>query len=354
MNPSKKVLVCPLDWGLGHATRCIPVIRELQRQGAEVLIASSGQSLDLLKLEFPGHRFFELPSYRPVYSSGNLMALKMLLQIPRFLSVVKEEHTIIEKWIEMMKIDLIISDNRFGCWSTQVRSVFITHQVRLLMPMYFGWTSPFVNFFIGRYHGKFTDLWIPDQPGSGLTDVFNPKHKADGINVGWLSRFTKSPYTGKKYEIIAIVSGPEPQRALFEKLLLDQLTASGKKSLLVAGEPGNFFRKQAGCVEMVNHLPASALEEAIASAELVISRSGYSTVMDLIALGKKAIFVPTPQQPEQIFLADHLMKNRIAFAVNQRNFSLPEALARTHQFQGLSFYTMEPGYLSAAVKSVLT
>lgn len=349
----KKILVCPLDWGLGHATRCIPVIGELQKKRAEIIIASSGEALQLLRQEFPELAFFELPSYRPVYPEIKSMLFEMLTQLPRFMRVIKEEHAVTEKIVREQKIDLVISDNRYGCWSAIVKSVFITHQLKILMPRGMGWASPGINFLNRRCIQKFGNVWIPDQPGSGLTTPFISKHVPNQSYIGWLSRFQARNEIEQKYEIIALVSGPEPQRTIFQKIMLTQLLKNNLKSLLVAGEPGKPYHKQEGCVEIVNHLPSRDLEQAILSSRIVISRSGYSTVMDLIALGKKAVFIPTPQQPEQIFFARYFKENHIAFSEDQPKFSVSLALEKSDEFKGFGHFKMEDRYLVNAIESIL-
>ena len=349
----KKILVCPLDWGLGHATRCIPVIWELQKKGAEIIIASSGEALQLLRQEFPEHEFFELPSYRPFYPATKSMPIEMLTQLPKFMRVIKEEHVVTEKIVCEQKIDLIISDNRYGCWSRLAKSVFITHQLKILMPRGMGWASSVINFVNRRRIQKFDNVWIPDQPGSGMTAPFISNQIPNQSYIGWLSRFKVRNGIEQKYEIIALVSGPEPQRTIFKEILLAQLKESNLKSLLVAGEPGKLYNNREGCVEIVNHLPLQELEQAILSSRIVISRSGYSTVMDLIALGKKAVFIPTPQQPEQIFFARYFKENHIAFSENQNEFSVSHALKKSDGYKGFKQYKMDNRYLVNAIESIL-
>jgi uncharacterized protein (TIGR00661 family) len=348
----KKILVCPLDWGLGHATRSIPIIQEFLHQGSEVLIASSGDALALLKIEFPKLVFFELPPYRPEYSSKNSMALKILAQLPKFARVTHAEHDLTEEIVRSHDIDVVVSDNRYGCWSLSAKSIFVSHQTRLQMPQGYGWARPIVNFLLQRYIRRFDEVWIPDQPGSGLTAPFISPTIRNQKYIGWLSRFGRRSQPESKYEVIALVSGPEPQRAIFEKLLTEQLVDSGLKSLLVAGEPGKPYRKRVGNLEIVNHLAGRELEEALVSAEMVVARSGYSTVMDLIALGKRAIFVPTPRQPEQVFLAGFLHENNIAQSLDQSRFSLTRALEKSSQFKGLTEFKTGEGQLEGAIQTL--
>ena len=158
----KKVLITPLDWGLGHATRCIPIIHELLKRGCTVLIAGSGDSLLLLKNEFPHLTFFTLSAYSPLYSRSQSMIWKIVSQIPKFVEVIRKEHQQIQTLIEKHKIDFIISDNRYGCWSAKIPSVFMTHQLNILMPYGLKWIEPLVRRVNKRLIKKFSTCWIPD------------------------------------------------------------------------------------------------------------------------------------------------------------------------------------------------
>src|SRR5579871_236353 len=139
----KKVLVTPLDWGLGHATRCIPIIHELLRQNCEVQIATSGTAITLLRDEFPQLKIHELISYRIAYSKYLQFVVKMMMQVPRLMVTIRKEHRQIERIVSHEKIDIIISDNRYGCWSRSVKSILVIHQLTIMSPMFSG----IVNFF---------------------------------------------------------------------------------------------------------------------------------------------------------------------------------------------------------------
>ena len=221
------------------------------------------------------------------------------------------------------------------------------------MPEGMGWLGPLINFMNRRRIKKFDTVWIPDQPDSGLTGPFMSKAVPNQQHIGWLSRFNARNGVSPRYDVMALVSGPEPQRTIFQDMLLSQLQETDLKSLLVAGEPGKPYQKQVGSVEVVNHLSVRNLEEAILSSRIVISRSGYSTVMDLMALKKEAIFIPTPQQPEQIFFANHFTENGIAYSSDQRKFSLPVALEKSKSFNGFRHYTTDPHYLTQAIDELL-
>ncbi|MBY0432599.1 MAG: hypothetical protein K2U26_00655 [Cyclobacteriaceae bacterium] len=338
----KKILVCPLDWGLGHATRCIPVIEECQRQGAEVLVASSGRALALLRSEYPGLTSFELPEYRPVYPTSSSMVLKMATQVPRFIRTANQEHQIIERLVKEHSINYIISDNRFGCWSAHVPSVFITHQVNIKLPSSIEWLSFVVDYLNHSFINRFQRIWVPDVPGSGLTDSFMSADHKNVTYIGWLSRLKPTTPRNSTYRVMGIISGPEPQREIFERMVVKQLSEAGIHSLIVAGEPDQSYRRQEGSVEIVSHLSSSEMEKAIVSADLIISRCGYSTLMDLMTVGAKAAFVPTPQQPEQLFFAKHLREKGIAFSLEQHEFSVTLMQKEATRYAG--FYTMNTSH----------
>lgn len=349
----KRVLICPLDWGLGHATRCIPLVRELQRQGAMIFIASSGPPGVLLQKEFRNLTYAELPGYAPVYPMHYSMTVKMLSQLPKFIRVVRQEHDAVEKLVQKHEIDIVISDNRYGCYSARARCVFITHQINVMLPEGWALLGLLVNAICHRYIHHFGEVWVPDQEGSGLTTAFFSRLDVPVKFIGWLSRFDSRQSLSKKYDVVAIASGPEPQRSLFSDMCFDQLAKSGLKALLVSGELDKDFHRVEGMVEVINHLPALEMEEALRASDVIIARSGYSTIMDLIALGKKAIFVPTPQQPEQIFLGRHLMDEGIAFCVEQDQFVLESAMKKVDAYQGLSVFTIEQGVLEKEIKNLL-
>jgi hypothetical protein len=333
----KRVLITPLDWGLGHASRCVPVGRELQRQGCDILFAGSGDSLKLIRKEFAGTPCFELPGYHPRYPSRSPMIVAMARQLPRFMHVIAEEHQAVEKIIIREGVDRVISDNRYGCWSETIPTAFMTHQRSVLMPRGFGLLRPVVRALMDRMIRRFNVCWIPDLAGqdSLAPQLINVDASASRIAteyVGWLSRFSPSPVTGRNVDVLAILSGPEPQRTLFENKIVPQLLASGLKFRIVRGLPdaGSPYADR----RIVDFLSAAELAEEIGSADIVIARSGYSTVMDMQAMGKKALFVPTPGQTEQEYLARMLTKKGIAFHMRQDAFDLAAALAQSGKFSG--------------------
>ncbi len=322
MNKQKRILIAPLDWGLGHATRCIPIIREFILRGCDVKIASSGDALILLKEEFPRLEFFELPSYRAVYSKRFPLMMKMLFQVPKFLTVIRQEHLTLERLIKENQIDLVISDNRFGCWTNKVPSVFMMHQINIQMHIAWKWIQPIVNYANHRQLKKFSQCWVPDFPDRTLTAKLTEPGKLRVRFIGMLSRFQSLKNISPTYDYLALVSGPEPQRTIFEQKIRMCFAELKGRKVLVRGLPG--------LSEEIVHLTdwdevtfmnGERLQHLIASSALVICRSGYSSIMDLAKMSKRAVFVPTPGQTEQEYLADQLMKNNIARSVTQDSLS---------------------------------
>ncbi len=332
----KKVLLAPLDWGLGHATRCIPIIKELFAQGCDVLIAAEGATEALLKKEFPALTFLSLQGYNITYSRSKFwLPLKMLLQFPKLLSVIYKEQNWLKKTAEQHKIDMIITDNRMGFYHSTIPSVYITHQLTIKTANRFTeWLAQKIHY---RYINKFTECWVPDAEGNNnlageLSHAKKLPHTAIKY-LGALSRFEKME-AEKMYDLLVIISGPEPQRTIFEELLLNQLKNFNDKVLFVRGLPGNAEIKEFSnpLIEIQNHLSAAELNKAILQSNLVISRSGYTTVMDLNKLQQKAILVATPGQTEQEYLAEYLMDKKMFYSVNQKQFLLNEAVAKSNSF----------------------
>lgn len=347
------VLVSPMDWGLGHATRCIPLIHELLAQNCRVVLAASGAGKAVLEAEFPQLEMLAIPGYEIEYAStGWGLAVKIVAQIPKLVSAIKKEQEWLEKVVEEKGIDAVISDNRYGLRHPGIRSVFMTHQLRIQAPLQLA--EEILQDINYRYIQQFDACWVPDTAGeenlagelshpAAMPDV--PVHF-----VGPLTRFLVQPQaTGGSY-LLLLLSGPEPQRSLLENRLLQDLEDYAEPVVLVRGLPGTAATiSVASNVRVYEHLPAAALEKIILGASLVIARCGYSTVMDLATLKKRSILIPTPGQTEQEYLADHLMKNNLAFCVEQKKFSLQRVLTLASRFRYRPFAAAGGNLLSERV-----
>jgi len=350
----KRIIVAPLDWGLGHASRCIPIIRMLLARECHVMLAGNGASLQLLKNEFPLLETLELPGYDPRYPRNGSMVLKMVAQLPHFIKVIRNEHLLLEKFVKEYKIDVVISDNRYGCWSARAYSIFITHQSNILMPKRFGWLSPLVRMQNLKMIGRFDKCWIPEEKETALAGMLTSFGKTDHAipyqYVGYLSRFRSTGQCIAEYDVAAILSGPEPQRTILENILSAQLQRSGIRYYLVRGIPGGNQSDNQSC----DFMNASQLQRLLEKSAIVIARCGYSTIMDLAVLKKKAILIPTPGQTEQEYLASRLKSLKIVFTVAQKDFDLNFALQESKKYSGFVEMNVSDHLLHVAVDALLT
>ncbi|MEO8763781.1 MAG: glycosyltransferase [Ginsengibacter sp.] len=333
--PQIRILIAPLDWGLGHATRCIPIIKELFSQHCAVIIAASDAPLFLLKKEFPKAVFLRNRGYQVKYSSsGRLLPVRLLLQLPGIILSVWRERAWLRKVIKEYGLDAVISDNRPGMYNKSIPCVYITHQLHIKTGRAF--SEKIVKKVHSQFIKKYSTCWVPDIEQNSLAGALSHPAQipSNVLYIGPLSRFEKINGVPLIYNLLISLSGPEPQRTIFEKIILGQLRTFKKKVLLVRGLPGENKALQTGVqsLEIVNHLPAEKLNRAFLQAEMIISRSGYSTIMDLVKIGRNAILVPTPGQTEQEYLAGYLAEKKYFYAVQQNNFSLERALAQASLF----------------------
>ncbi|MFO8130358.1 MAG: glycosyltransferase [Bacteroidales bacterium] len=361
MSIKKKILICPLDWGLGHATRCIPVINELRSQGAGILLAASGRAQAFYEKELPGTPCIPFPGYEVRYSSGKRQAWKMTVQLPAILNGIRKEHEALKKIAQHHAIDGIISDNRFGCWHPSLPSVYMTHQRMVKMPFGLKWAEPLIF----RYHrhiaGKYRFLWIPDYPGGeNLSGDLAHKYPLPGHGcfTGPLSRFSlkgRHPERERSgnIRVLAIVSGPEPQRSRFEDLLTGQLKKYDRTSVLLAGRPESGEKPlRVNNLTVIPHLPSEKFLDMMQRSELILCRPGYSTIMDLHCLNKKAVLIPTPGQTEQEYLAERLKNSGQYYGMSQWDFDLEKALMESVKYRPLAI-PHQPDLLRNAVRQFL-
>ena len=330
------VLVAPLDWGLGHATRVIPIIRRLQQQECKVMIAARGRIRALLELEFPGTQMLDLEGYSIQYpNKGWMFSVKIASQVPHILATIKKEHQWLQQAVSAHQIDAVISDNRYGLYHNCIPTVFITHQLQIRTGL-----GSLADHLLQRlnyqYINRFTECWVPDHAqGSNLAGSLSHPSRLPCVPVryvGPLTRFSADAGIEKKH-LLVVLSGPEPQRTVWEETILHQLKSYKRPVVLVRGLPGSReLPKLPEFIQVFNHLPAQQLAEVISSASFVISRSGYSSVMDLLTMQKKSILVPTPGQAEQEYLGKYLMQENLALCIPQNKFHLTGVLGLANSF----------------------
>nr|WP_295928171.1 glycosyltransferase [uncultured Dyadobacter sp.] len=335
-------MIAPLDWGLGHATRCIPVIRFLLGKGHTVVVAASGPTATLLNSNFPELDILPLPGYEITYSrSGRTFTARILAQVPKILGAIRRERRWLAREHARQPFDLVISDNRYGLKIPGVRSVIMTHQLQIRTG--FGQVS---DLFMRKLHyrllEKFDECWVVDYADTGLGGTLSHPDRlpANARYIGVLSQLQRPPArpSGQEQEILALLSGPEPMRGMFEELLIAQATRISERQFrIVAGHPAG--RVPSGLPRHIayhTYLNAAQLADALDKAQLVICRSGYSTLMDLAAFGKKALLIPTPGQSEQEYLAAHLQARGLFLTRRQDALDLELDLPASSSYRGFA------------------
>ena len=389
------VLIAPLDWGLGHATRCIPLIRALERAGHTVVACASGAGARLLRAEFPHLTVEDVPGHAMTYTKNRaLLPLWLLAQLPLFLLGAWREGRAARRLCRRHGAGLIIADGRYGFRAPEVPAVFVTHQLGIVPPGPV-WVraalAPLLRRLNARALTRFAEVWVPDFDGSPNlsgalghpaprthtgpgTSRGSGRPGASGLRVSYirpLCRFrpVEAPWgsapvprplapraeadlpvppragppapgavpAAPTIDILALVSGPEPQRSLFEKALRSALAALPGTHVLVRGVPGpaggagqdsgtgaGSCVVRQGTLTVFDHVSGAQLAVWLEAAGHVVCRSGYTTMMELAGVAKaNVLLVPTPGQPEQEVLAVHA--RRMGFAAWQDQDALDVA-----------------------------
>jgi uncharacterized protein (TIGR00661 family) len=334
---NKKLLIAPLDWGFGHATRCISIINKLLEKNNEVIMAGGKPGLSILKEAFPYLETFPLPeleiNYNKFLGSHRLGLLRQLNYLKKQIAA---ENLALKNYVESNKtIGTIISDNRYGIFHANCFNIFITHQLEIQTGF-----GKWANAKLQKLHYKqlkpFNEIWIPDFENAAnslsgdLSHTTLPKNNIVKY-IGPQSRFTKPTINNnKEFNILAILSGPEPYKT---KLLHELLNASCDGSLKIAiVYSGSIKRNIPAHITIYPHLNTNTLQAFIAASEFVLSRSGYSSIMDACIMQTKNIMLPTPGQTEQVYLAKRLQEKKWAYTINKLPNNLNELYNAASQF----------------------
>jgi UDP:flavonoid glycosyltransferase YjiC (YdhE family) len=302
--------ISPLNWGLGHSTRDIPIIKELLGHGHEVTVGTSGNALALLKKECPECNFILFKDYPAPYSSTRFFLPKFVANIPVLLKAMSDERKKLANILTDNKYDLIISDNRMGVYSHDIPSYFITHQLRFSLPNYlypFEMMTLPVN---SLFHKNFAGIIVPDTcpNGNNLSgklcrsnlDATNQRTYFSGILTS-----TEKMNVNEDLDFLIIVSGPEPQRKKLEEIILRQVQMlPGDKVVLLGSPQKEDNLKMDKHTTVYSYISNEEKVELMNRACFIISRSGYTTMMEMAELEKKhGLFTPTPGQTEQEYLS---------------------------------------------------
>ena len=319
MLEKKKILFAVLNWGLGHATRSWELIRKFSEDGNEIVLASDGVAKTFLAKEFPDLKIYTLPTYNIRYSKRNSF-FTMLKNGFKTQIAVRKEKSWLKEFLKENKIDQIISDNRYGLYAKSVKSIIISHQINIKAP--FG--LKLINAQNHRWLNNFDEIWIPDINNelSGELSKPIPNKLANKVKeIGWLSRFKQHKKINKGQTILAIVSGPEPQKSILGDTLKSFLSKLDQKSILYLGSPDIYKREEIGNLTIKGHASTIEFAQDLSDAKIVIGRSGYSSLMDYKILNKKMILVPTPGQDEQIYLGKYLSFNPDVTLILQKDLN---------------------------------
>lgn len=333
------VLFSPMAWGLGHASRIILPVQMFREEGHSIILAADGASYFLLKATFPELEIILLKDVQIHYSRIFPLWFKMFMQLPAFFTNIYREHRLVRRLIREKGIDLIVSDNRYGLYNKQVHSIMITHQIRIRFPRIFRLFEGLAFTWHKSRLRKFHEVWVPDfhDPTKSLAGKLSHVHRLKKVSItftGPLSRFLHPSFTGSlpkgtKYDVFVIMSGPEPSRSVFEQLMTRKLRNLSYRVIMLRGLPWKTTsRSLYQNIKMVTHLNPEVFFAFLKEARYVISRSGYTTVMDLVAMKKKALLVPTPGQPEQEYLGAFLDNGKGFVTMHQDEVDITEAFER--------------------------
>ena len=335
-NISKRILVAPLDWGLGHATRCIPLIRRLLADENQVFLAGSGASGHLLRSEFPQLPYAEIPSHTVHYAqSRNAFHWSILKQIPALMKQVGAERKWLGQYLSTQPIDTVLSDNRYGLHHPTTHNILITHQLGLKSGLY-KWMDRMLQRMLYRLLKNFHEVWVPDNKDEPWLsgELGHPKYTPPCPikYIGPLSRFTATNRNQIPNKITILLSGPEPQRTLLEEKCMHELAKWKGPVTMIRGLPlGGKQINAPAHWKVVDHLSIDPLQQEIEEAEHFIARCGYSTIMDLYVLNKRAILIPTPGQPEQEYLGRWINEQSLFQIQDQQQHLLREIDKFDHQ-----------------------
>jgi hypothetical protein len=308
----------------------------------EVTMAADGPAFDLLKSALPEIPIIRFPGPVVRYGRKGPAWLFLVRSFPKFLVNLHKEHAYLKKIVKDKKFDLVISDNRYGLYYRRCTTIFLTHQLRVPFPGFLKWMEPLGQRIHYRFIRRFDFCWIPDLPGPESIGgrLSHPERKPPNTHyIGLISRFMgiiPKPAPEPKTDIVVLLSGPEPQRTILESELIKRLEHRPESVLMVRGLPGceptdSMHRN----IRLVTHMPASRLKAFLVHSKHIICRAGYSSIMDLLVLGRTAIIIPTPGQPEQEYLASYLHSKKYFYRLPQSNLDLERAFEGTNTCRGM-------------------
>jgi len=351
-----KVLFAVCSWGLGHATRDLPLIQRMIEAGHNVTVVGTGRSLNLLRKELgKSCRFLDIPDYSSPYSEKGFLVAKFVGYLPIYIEEIVREHRKIKKLVRKDGYERIISDNRFGVYDSTIPSYFISHQLRFIPPRRVKIFERATEGFNYSFKRNFLKFLVPDDKDNPLSGDLshNLRFFKDGKveYLGILSSLRKLEVK-EDIDYFISLSGPEPQRTILERKLLKQAPLLKGKVVIALGKPEEYKEEVRGNIRIISFLDREKQEEIMNRAKLVIARPGYTTLMELAFLGKKALLIPTPGQTEQIYLASYHRSKGNFYSVDQDELDLVRDVERAKQYKGISYEEAEESAVDKFMRTV--
>jgi hypothetical protein len=257
------------------------------------------------------------------------------------LKAIAQEKENLDRMLNAESYDMIISDNRFGVYSENIPSFFISHQLRFSTPAYLYPVELFSQYFNSRHHRHFKRVIVPDNPPgqdslSGKLSLSNQPATNERVYYAGILSSVERREVKEDTDFLVSISGPEPQRTKLEEILLPQVPLLPGKKTVLLGKPGEDVVRQPDAQTTVrSHASRSEMSDLMNRAKFIITRSGYTTMMEMAELGKtKALLIPTAGQTEQEYLSQYYMKKGWFYSRNQYCINLPLDVKTASAYQG--------------------
>lgn len=335
-----KVLFAVGSWGLGHATRDLPLINRLLESGCELTVVSTDRALSLLRKELgPRCEFFDWPDVpKPLARTAKLFYTKFALSVPLVFRTILSEHRTLQNLLRRRRFDRIISDNRFGIHSRRIDSYQIAHGLRAIAPRRNRQLELALEYFCYSWLRPARRVIVPDYLHDGLSGdlshnltFFEPERLE---YIGILASVRRRPVE-PDVDLFVTISGPEPQRAILEEIVLGQVDALPGKVVVALGKPEEPLRTwQHDGAQVYSYLDRRQQENLMNRSRLIVSRSGYTTLMELVELNRQALLIPTPGQTEQEYLGWLHNSRGTYLSVTQQRLDLRRDVERAGSFRG--------------------
>ncbi len=335
------VLFAVCSWGLGHAVRDLPLMKRIIKEGYQLTVIGEGRSLRFLKEELKGScSYREIPDYSPAYSKKNFSVTKFVSSLPIYIGEIIQEHNRIEKLVKLHHYDRIVSDSRFGVYKRGIPSFFIFHQLRFITPRRVKFFERFTEGFNYLFKDNFDKFLVPDTEENGLSGDLSHNllyFKQDKVEyLGPISDLERKDLS-QDIDYFISLSGPEPQRSVLEKKIINQVSSLKGKVVVTLGKPEEEKTEYlSDNIQVFSCFNRKKQQEMMNKAKLIVTRPGYTTLMELAFLGKKALFIPTPGQTEQLYLANYHKNKKNFYSVSQNNLNLAMDVEKAKKYRGLS------------------